>query len=181
MTPDHGLRFWLWESADGQKALPEMRDVSHAVFAAGKPILATVHRDGRLRMWTVAPGLSVAQRWSAFVCPAPSALAMDGEAGRVAVGCADGRVEVYESGAGAEIARAEYQGEVHSVAFSEGKHPAFIAAGRDGINGYYLDRADLIREACARISANPTRDQWIRDVGGDCRTVCPNLPPACAQ
>ena len=181
VTLDHGLRFWLWESADGADALPVMKDVRHAVFAVDKPILATLHRDGRLRTWTFSSNLSVAERWSTYVCPDPSALAIGGQGGRVAVGCKDGRVEVYEGNAGAEIARAEYPGAVESVGFS-GNLRLFAAAGRDGLKGYYVDRADLIREACARVSANLSLDQWIKDVGDDqCRTVCPNAPPGCGK
>lgn len=180
VTPDHGLRFWRWESEDGKAALPAMSDVDHAAFATDKPLLATLHRGGRLRLWDFSHQLSVTERWSVYVCPEPSALAVDAAANRVAVGCKNGQVAVYEASGGGEVARADYPGEVESVGFG-GEPRVFVAAGRDGVKGYYLNRADLIQEACSRVSANLSSDQWMRDIGGDCRTVCPNVPPGCTK
>jgi len=106
-----------------------------------------------------------------------SGLSMSPDGKYVASGSGDGTVHVWDSSTGKEISRATHRNRVTSVGFSEdGKF--VVSKSDDGDVRMWLYRPeDLIADACARVSRNLTRAEWVQYLGDESyQPTCPNLP-----
>jgi WD40 repeat protein len=95
-----------------------------------------------------------------------------------ASGDRDGNVRVWDVNSGKEVTRAHHDSEVNLVTFSlDGRY--VISGDREGIihTWAYLP-ADLIADACSRVTLNLTRMEWKLYVGDATpyKAVCANLP-----
>jgi len=81
---------------------------------------------------------------------------------------------------GVAISELRYPGKLATLA-SRRRVPCCWLPGGNGMRGFLLSGADLIQEACSRVSRNLTAAEWQRDVGARARrSTCPGLP-ACGR
>ena len=106
----------------------------------------------------------------------PAAFSPDGE--YVLSASWDGTLRIWETRTGKEVARMNHGSEVYSAAFSpDGR---YIASGTysNSVHVWLWQAADLIDDACSRLSRNLTRNEWDQYIGAEFayQTICPDLP-----
>jgi WD40 repeat protein len=105
--------------------------------------------------------------------------------------CPDGRylatsenrvVRVWELPGGREIARKTYPTSVNTIAFTpDGKYliaeSGDLFAANHAVDTFLWRPADLVTEACARLTRNLTPEEWRKYLGEEpFRKTCPDLP-----
>jgi WD40 repeat protein len=111
------------------------------------------------------------------------ALAFSPDGRYIATGGLDKSVRIFSLPAGDEVARLPQEEAVIGLLFEpDGRH-VLTAAGKDRSAGpfivgrHLLQPADLVQEACSRVSRNLSRDEWARWVPDQpFRKTCPALP-----
>ena len=101
----------------------------------------------------------------------------------LATGCLDGSVRVFLAEQGRELARIGHSGAIRRVAFSgDGRYLDVIAesapATKEVMVAHHIMSPDaLVAEACAKLSANLSREQWRVHLGDEAyRKTCSELP-----
>ena len=102
-------------------------------------------------------------------CHGPStSLAWSPDSTVLASGHVDGMVRLWEIATGREIARLKHHIDVVSALAFSPSGDSLISAGYDGSAVAWRARpADLIAEACARLTRNLTRDEWQLYLGDE--------------
>jgi WD40 repeat protein len=179
VVPYQGLRFWRW-GVGGEPAAPAgTGDVRSAVFSPTAALLLTASNSGVVRAWKISNGEAapeLRQAWAAAPCAEPAALVLSRDGSLAAAGCEDGRIRLFIVATGVAISELRYPGKLATLAFSP-EGAVLLAGGGNGLRGFLVSGADLVQEACSRVSRNLTVAEWQRDVGARaCRSTCPGLP-----
>jgi hypothetical protein len=88
-------------------------------------------------------------------------------------------VRIWDAAAGVEVARVHPPRKVEGIAFSPGARYLAVLSDAGTVSIAPLRPADLVAQACARLPANITSDDWERYVGREpVQAACPNLPSA---
>ena len=101
----------------------------------------------------------------------------------LATGCLDGSARVFLAEQGREIARISHSGTIRRVAFNNGGRYLDVVAESDPttrevtVTRHMMAPDDLIAEACSRLTANLSLEQWRVHLGDESyRKTCPDLP-----
>jgi WD40 repeat protein len=101
----------------------------------------------------------------------------------VASASSDRSARIWETATGTEIARKIHESEVFSVAFSPDGKYMLSATGSGIVRRWLWQQADLMADACARLTRNLTRAEWEQFIGDAMPypskqedATCPNLP-----
>lgn len=179
VVPYQGLRLWRWGFGGKPVAPAGADDVRLAVFSPSDALLLTAGNSGVVRASKISDGDAapeLRQTWAAAPCAEPVALVVSRDGSLAAAGCADGRIRLFIVATGAAISELRYPGKLATLAFSP-EGAVLLTGGDNGLRGFLVSGADLIQEACSRVSRNLTATEWQRDVGArECRSTCPGLP-----
>ena len=139
--------------------------------------MATGSSDNTARVMEAATGKEVARL--AHQGPV-TAVAFSPDGKWVATGSRDNTARVMEAATGRELVRHQMTGLVSAVSFL-GNSTLLVAGDTSNteveISRLQLDPAELIRDACSRLSRNLTREEWARYLPTEpYRATCPNLP-----
>jgi WD40 repeat protein len=89
----------------------------------------------------------------------------------------DRTARVWDVDGGQEVMRIYHDGPVKGLAFGAGDGLLATASADNHIAFAVWKRADVIAEACTRLTRNLTREEWRRYIPNDpYRKTCPSLP-----
>jgi hypothetical protein len=104
------------------------------------------------------------------------ALAFSPDGTTLATGSADRTARLWEVASGRELARLTHQGSVWAVAFSPDGTTLATASEDETARLWLWQPKDLIAEACARLTRNLTREEWLQYLGAEpYRETCASL------
>lgn len=147
------------------------------VFSPDGQRFVTVGLDETTRVW----GTNTLQQIATLMHPAHAA-AFSADGAFLATAGADGQARVWEVATAREVARLEHRSQVLAAVFTgDGRYLATVSNNAVA-RMWFMRPADLVAEACARLTRNITSEEWRQYVGDEpYRPTCPNLPtPAAA-
>jgi WD40 repeat protein len=162
----------LFRLADGTTSvLPQGGRVNQIVFSRDGRYLATGSADKSARVFETSDWKLRLQMKHPSDVPAV-AFSWDGR--YIISGGHDDDARVFEIATGAEVALLEHPGGISALVF--GRDNRIIALSAKVISGHWFYPADLIREACSRLTTpNLTPDKWKQYMGSEpYRKTCAN-------
>ena len=150
---------------------------SVCALSAGGETMAAMTSNTALHVRDTRSGRDLAVVDDAGGSEAVCAFSADGR--WFATGGADGGLRLWDLATGEEAARMEVPAAIRAITFGPGaRHVA--ALGDDGVLRHWpLRYADLLAQACARLSSNMTRSDWQRFAPAEpYRPTCAVLPVA---
>jgi WD40 repeat protein len=178
-SEDGTIRLWEVSTSKEVARLPHEagENLGLAISPDGN-YFATVSPRNTARVWEVATGKEVG-RMEHEGNVYHTAFSEDGE--YLATASSFSVLHVWEVATGKEATRMQHEQVIDIVTFSpDSKYLASAAAlpyGDASARVWLWRSADLIDEACSRLSRNLTRDEWQLYVGDEpYRKTCPNLP-----
>lgn len=173
---DYGVR--VWDISTGEEILHMMHDdyVTAVAFSPdGKYIVAGCDSRGHhLRVWEVSTGKEISRMYHDYVI---TSVTFSPDGMYVLSGSEDLTVRVWDAMTGEEISRISNI-KVRSVAFSPDGKVALAGDIYEVIHMWNWNPANLITDACARVTRNLTRAEWHKYIGSSLpyQEVCPDLP-----
>jgi WD40 repeat protein len=152
----------IWDAGSGAVAREFVHPdiVTAAVFASTGEHLATAC-ENKVRIWTeFAPMEEIRLVHGDRV----TCLAFSADGRRVASGSADGFSSVWDVGSGRLISQIRQTSPVRTIGFAHEDELVITLAG-DAACGFVWRDADLIGQACDRMTRNLTREEWTRYMG----------------
>ncbi len=167
-SPDHATVWRIFFSHDGDYMLTKS-DVAYVWEI-------DTHKSGEVRL--LNKPIALPQRAAGDV----SAVAFSLDGKYVATGNTDETVRVYQLPSGQEVSRLSHLGSIAALEFSADGASIVVTSTESAqhevaINQYDLRTANLVREACARLDRNLTKDEWKQYMlSGRWHKTCSDLP-----
>lgn len=167
----------VWDSTTGEESTHVAGGtlmVSVAFSPDGK-YLATGGLDVAARLWRLDRSEKEVSRMPHR--GAITALAFTADGKHLVTASADQTARLWQAISGRELARMQHLEVVMAMAISPDER-YLATASNDSMNRlWYLKPADLIAEACRRLTRNLTREEWRQYVGDEPYSpTCPDLP-----
>jgi WD40 repeat protein len=173
----------VWELGTGRERMRVTHEtaVTTLAFSPDGRYLATGGLDSPPRVWNVEGGTLAATLVRATMVSGMYSEMVVGleftPDGRLVVASADGIVSVWDPRGWREAGRIQHKSQIAAMTVS--RNGRLVAAGLDDgvVRVSFLSPADLIAEACARLTRNLTADEWRQYLGDEpYAATCPNLP-----
>lgn len=174
------VRVWNVSTCQERNQLPHTYTIAQVAFSPNSQLLAVGTNQiqwnwsgvGEIRIWDVATGhelvfVNSGRVWSLFFSPDSRWLVVNGS-------------RILETKTGREVARVSDM-PTYQAAFSPDNR--WLATGSllsphdEYVSVWAWQPADLIAQACARVSRNLAEEEWQQYLGNEpYRATCPNLP-----
>lgn len=106
-----------------------------------------------------------------------SALAFSPDGRILAVASHDKTIRLFAVESGSELLKVQHQGVIYGVRFSPDGKRLIVTEGLSRIIVHHIDSAELVEQACSRLTRNLTISEWKLYFGNEpYRKSCPSLP-----
>ncbi|MGH8582809.1 MAG: WD40 repeat domain-containing protein [Gammaproteobacteria bacterium] len=167
---DGFARIWDIQAGKELAKLKHEGAVQAVTFSPDGQRLASASLDKSARVWTVADGKEVLKLAHE---QAVKAVAFNTDAKVLASAGWDKSVHLWDTSSGAELARLDHELPVQSVSFAPNEQRLATASGNT-VALWPWRPADLVADACARLTRNLSQEEWARYLAGEpYRETCP--------